>query len=151
MAELADIRSGVRAQFNGRSWHDSKLREFCVYYAADRSEYEIRLRLEILTGFDTSRDTYRVAELRFSGARIVRANIDLLGLSYCGGDISAAECYEESPFLGKTDTRLTQEFMLPQESSQLKRLLHFQIALINPAGKIDIVATDFHLIWTENT
>ncbi|HEY1468508.1 MAG TPA: hypothetical protein VGF61_05650, partial [Candidatus Acidoferrum sp.] len=71
--------------------------------------------------------------------------LDLLGVGYCGGDISHAECFEESTFKRQIFQTKISQFDLPQEVSSWAGLKHFHVYLCDPSGQINIIAEDFEI------
>jgi hypothetical protein len=76
-------------------------------------------------------------------ARYFSADLDLLGMGYCGGDISGAKCFEESDFKRQIFQTKIAKFYLPQDPDSWSNLKHFQIYLCDPSGEINIIAEDF--------
>jgi hypothetical protein len=138
----------VCKRFNEIDWHDSELRSVFVNYSrtepGSEHSYEIILTVDLST-FPSPRETevFVPIEVRFLRARYFCADLDLLGMGYCGGDISGAECSEESNFKRQIFETKIANFNLPQDPNSWANLKHFQIYLCNPSGDINIIAEDF--------
>jgi hypothetical protein len=140
----------VYQRFNEISWHDSELRSAFVNYSrtepGSEHSYEIILRVDLST-HQTPQvgEVFAPVEVRFLHARYFCADLDLLGMGYCGGDISHAECLEKSAFKRQIlQTKIT-KFDLPQDVSSWGNLKHFHVYLCDPSGEINVIAEDFEI------
>jgi hypothetical protein len=141
----------VRNRFNGIRWHDSELRSIFVSYSVGAPEFEdaceIVLRVNVSLRKSLSEpETFAPSEIRFAQARFLHTDLDLLGLAYCGGDISDAECQRDSKFIQQFISEKARSFTLPQDAQSLEELKHFGVYLCNPSGEINIVAKDFEIV-----
>jgi hypothetical protein len=144
MPQTADSKEAICSRFNALYWHDSKLLGLCVAHNHNDRTYDVRFRLSLYTDTPAGR-ARRSAELTFTEARLVQTSLDLLGMSYCGGDISDAFCRPESDLKTQLDSDLIASFLLPQPDKPLAELSHFAILMIHPGGKINVFAKDFVL------
>jgi hypothetical protein len=138
-------------RFNSIRLHDSELRGIEMRYAGLESRpenrYEIALKVNrCVPRLPHEEERFQPTELRFLQVRYFSTDIDLLGLTYCGGDISDAKCSEDSGFLRKFFSDIVPNFNLPQDEKSLEGLKHFGIYLCNPSGEINIIAKDYVLL-----
>jgi hypothetical protein len=138
-------------RFNDLPWHDSELRGVRVNYSGSANGHENRYEVILNVNLRSSsiadaEERFTPVEIKFSQTRIFQADLDLLGVAYCGGDISGAKCEEKSDFMRRTDETRIANFDLPQDSEPLADLKHFRISLCPPSGQIDIIAKDFETI-----
>ena len=142
-------------RFNDLPWHDSELRGVRVNYSVNanghENRYEVILNVDLRsTEIAPAQERFMPVEIKFSQARIFHADLDLLGVAYCGGDISGAKCEEKSDFMRQTDETRISNFDLPQDERPLANLKHFRISLCPPSGQINIIAKDFEMIKLDN-
>jgi hypothetical protein len=116
-------------RFNAIRWHDSKLLGLS-FYRAD-SEDRVRISVQLLG----ERDVFTRANIVFKGSTYIVLDVDLDGKRVCADDISGAECYASSQLIRSLSERN------PRDS--FEGYLHFEIYLIPPGGKINILAKDF--------
>lgn len=138
-------------RFNDLPWHDSELRGVRANYSTKANDHENRYEVILNVNLRSSsiaaaEERFTPVEIKFSQTRIFHADLDLLGVAYCGGDISGAKCEEKSDFMRQTDETRIANFDLPQGKEPLARLKHFRISLCPPSGQIDIIAKDFEII-----
>ena len=138
----------VCQRFNEISWHDSELRGIFLNYSRKEPgaeyTYEIILKVDLSTlQTPSGGEVFAPIEVGFVHSRYFHTDLDLLGVGYCGGDISGAKCFEESHFKRQIFQTKIAKFNLPQDPSSWANLKHFQIDLCNPSGEIDIIAEDF--------
>jgi len=144
----------VRLRFESLLWHDSELRGIILDYSVAQTKrnepckLSIRVDLRAKT-MHSEGEVLVPTELRFLRPRFFSADVDLLGVSYCGGDISSVECSEVSKFMQRFISETVPNFNLPQDEQSLATLKHFGIYLCNPSGQINIVAEDFELVKIE--
>jgi hypothetical protein len=81
----------------------------------------------------------------FRECRIVLADLDLLGVLMCRGDIASAVCYPNAVELERTKRDKTRQFDLPEDHNPLEECLGFRIQMIHPGGEIVVFARDFEL------
>lgn len=116
-------------RFNAIRWHDSKLLGLSFYRAS--SEEQVRISLQLLGEGGILTPT----EIIFKESTYVNLEVDLEGKRVCADDISEAECHAASEWIRALSARN------PHDS--FDGYLHFEIALIPPGGKINILAKDF--------
>lgn len=139
-------KSDICAKFSQVFWHDSELLNVHLLRDSEKNQYDLRLDLNVITGFSEGRaETSRKIAV-FSDCRIVRADFDLLGVLACGGAIAAGVCYEDAIELERRKRDKAQDFDLPDSSNALAECLGFLIEMINPGGEIAVFARDFELI-----
>jgi hypothetical protein len=138
--------SQICARFDTIHWHDSRLVGVHLVSGKDSGDYEIRFEVRFLANAEPGQYQYKNGEVLFLGPRIIQADLDLLGMQYCGGDIAYASCEKESALKEKLESEKLQHFSLLQESEPLADLLHFHIVLIDPGGEISIFARDFEIV-----
>jgi hypothetical protein len=137
-------------RFNEIRWHDSELRSVSVNHLhtepGSKFTYQVILRVDLSTvKGDPIKEVFLPIEVRFLHARYFQTDLDLLGVGYCGGDISHGECFEDSSFKRQIfQTRIAQ-FDLPQDVSFWADLKHFHVYLCDPSGQINVIAEDFEI------
>jgi hypothetical protein len=141
----------ISRRFNDLPWHDSELCGVRANYSTNanghENRYEVILNVNLRSsGIAAAEERFTRVEIKFSQTRVFHADLDLLGVAYCGGDISGARCEEKSDFMRQTEETRVANFDLPQESEPLAGLKHFRISLCPPSGQIDIIAKDFEII-----
>jgi len=154
MQEISE-HEDIGRRFNDLPWHDSELRGVRVNYSANgnghENQYEVILNVNLRSSnIAAAEERFTPVEIKFSQARIFHADLDLLGVAYCGGDISGAKCEEKSDFMRQTDETKITNFDLPQDKEPLTGLRHFRISLCPPSGQIDIIAKDFEIIESDH-
>ena len=138
------MTSDVVAQFNSRDLHDWKLRQFNIRRIDKTSE--VLLVLDEFAYRDKAA-TYTPRELRFTGCRFVRTQLDLLGIDICGGDIAASYGQASSSLLDEV-AGLEPGFRGLKGSTSVVDCVHFRIEMIVPGGSLDIIARNFS--WGES-
>jgi len=139
-----DSRKEICDRFNSLHWHDSKLLGVAVRETGG-GEYDVRLQLDLFT--DTPEGLRLTStELRFSEARVLQLDLDILGITYCGGDIGTASCEADSEVKTRLEGQLRENFDLPQPDPPLSQLCEFHIRMIHPGGMLRIFAKDFALL-----
>jgi hypothetical protein len=139
------VVSDVVAQFNGRDLHDWKLRQFNIRRIAKTSE------VLLVLDEGARRDkvvTYTSRELRFTGCRFVRTQLDLLGIDICGGDIATAYGQASSSLLDELAVWHPGFLGLVSKDESVVDCIHFRIEMIVPGGSLDIIARNFS--WGES-
>lgn len=145
----------ISRRFNDLPWHDSELRGVRVSHSAKaighENRYEVILNVDLRSSKIAAEQEHLVpVEIKFLQTRIFHADLDLLGVAYCGGDISGARCEEKSDFMRQTDETRIANFDLPQDEEPLAGLRHFRIFLCLPSGQINIIARDFEVVKLDN-
>jgi hypothetical protein len=116
-------------RFNRIRWHDSKLLGLSFYRADSEEQVKISLQLFGEGGVFTP------TEMIFRESTYVDLKVDLEGKRVCADDISGAECNASSEWIRALSEQN------PHDS--FEGYLHFEIYLIPPGGKINILAKDF--------
>jgi hypothetical protein len=142
-------------RFNDLLWHDSELRGVRVNYSANaighENRYEVILNVDLRSSkIAAVQEHLEPVEIKFWQARIFHSDLDLLGVAYCGGDISGARCEEKSDFMRQADETRIANFDLPQDEEPLAGFKHFRISLCPPSGQINIIARDFEVVKLDN-
>lgn len=129
--------------FKQTRWHDSKLLGLHLIGNTNNLEYDLRLDLDLIMGFSQGKvERIRSAAL-FSGCRILRADLDLLGILMCSRDIGAASCYPDAAALEKRESDKLKLFDLPQDENPLQQYIGFFIEMVPPGGELLIFARHF--------
>jgi hypothetical protein len=139
----SDSRGEACSRFNALYWHDSKLLGLKIENMEGHQGYQVTLQLDLYTDGVPDGHIRRRTEIRFKECRMIQAEVDLLGMSYCGGDIATAFCQEGSERKALLESRLSKDFDLPQPDSPLADLNHYTIDMIHPGGLIHIFARGF--------
>jgi hypothetical protein len=143
---MSENKSDICAKFSHVFWHDSELLNVHILRDSEKNQYDLRLDLNVITGFSEGRTETSRKTAVFSDCRIVRADFDLLGVLLCRGAIAAGVCYEDAVELERRKRDKAQEFDLPDSYNGLAECLGFLIDMIHPGGEITIFARDFELI-----
>lgn len=130
------------SRFNELPWHDSKLVGLKIFY---EEEYGLQLDVQLRTGSKDGADQWRKSRLVFEGCRFVRADLDLLGMELCGGDIATASCERDSPLKKQVADLSLAQFDLPDDRNPFEETYHFQILMIHPGGEMNFFAKAFAL------
>jgi hypothetical protein len=137
-------------RFNAIRCHDSELRSVLVNYLptepGPKFNYQVILRVDLSTAKGVPiKEAFVPIEVRFVHTRYFQTDLDLLGVGYCGGDISHAECFEEPAFKRQISQAKISQFDLPQEVGSWAGLKHFHVYLCDSSGQINIIAQDFEI------
>jgi hypothetical protein len=116
-------------RFRAISWHDSKLLETSIFRRGSDEQVRISLMLR------DERGALTPAAIVFKDATFVQLEFDLAGKRLCGDDISGAECLATSAW--------TKALANHNPHDSFDGYLHFEIGLIPPGGRIDVLAKDF--------
>ncbi|HEV7747249.1 MAG TPA: hypothetical protein VGO56_19795 [Pyrinomonadaceae bacterium] len=144
MSELETKKRMVCSRFEGIRWHDSRLFDLSLLREPAEKKYDLRLSLNLIVGFLEGKSQRRMRTAVFTDCRILRTELDLLGVLLCGGDIASASCYSDAVEFER-GTNETGFIGLPQSHIPLEECLAFLIELINPGGQILVIARDFEL------
>lgn len=144
--DIKDHFDAVCARFSQIYWHDSKLLEMHLLKDEESRHYDLRLDLNLIIDYKEKRRVYEPRSVIFKECRIIRSDLDLLGVLFCGGDISSAVCHKDAVQLERAQRNKVQEFDLPQKQNPLNECMGFQIEMIHPGGEILIFARDFILV-----
>jgi len=136
----------VCARFSQLYWHDSKLLDLHLVKHAEKKRYDLRLDLDLIVSFSEGRIERSNKSALFRECRIVRMDLDLLGVLICGGDIGSAVCYSDAVELERKNKDKARQFDFPQSYNPLEKCLGFLIEMINPGGEIIVFARDFELV-----
>ena len=121
----------IARRFNELSWHDSKLVALS-FYRVDAEE-QVKLSLELIDANGVLEAKY----LTFRSSTYLKLEIDLDGKRLCSDDISIAECLTSSEWI--------RELSAANRHDSFEGYLHFEIVMIPPGGRINILAKDFEL------
>lgn len=138
-------KAQVCARFSQVLWHDSKIIDLHLLKDPENYQYDLRLDVRLMTGFSQGKVEARKTAL-FSGCRIIKADLDLLGLLICGGAIGDASCHADVTDFEKKYRDKAQEFDFPDDQNPLEDCLCFLFELIPPGGELIVFAKDFQLI-----
>jgi hypothetical protein len=111
---------------------DSKLLGVSLH----RTEGEEQVTLSLLLGKDW--DSLAPTDVTFRNATYVRLDMGLDGKRVCSDDISHGVCRPSSDWLKSLSE--------VNPFDNFTGYLHFEVMLIPPGGKIDVLATDFMLV-----
>lgn len=138
-------KAGICEQFSQIKWHDSKIIELHLVKES-KERYDLLLDLNLITGYSEGRCEWARKTGRFANCRIIRSDLDLLGMLLCGGAIGEASCYPDAVEFERKNRNQAHEFDLPDEANLLEDCLGFQFYLIPPGGEFIVIARDFQLI-----
>jgi len=131
--------------FSQIMWHDSKLLGLHLVKDPDKGRYDLQLDLNLIVYSEGKIEWKRQSAL-FSNCRIVLADLDLLGILLCSGDIGAATCHVDPVAFEKRKRDKAQLFDLPQSGNPLDECIGFFFEMIPPGGQLIVFARDFELI-----
>jgi hypothetical protein len=146
VAEAESNDDEVCVAFSQIRWHDSKLVDLHLVRDGEKKKYDLRLNLDLIEGFSEGRSKRSNRSALFLDCRIIQADLDLLGVLICGGDIASAVCYANAVDLEKKSRNKARQFDFPQRYNPLEKCLGFLIEMINPGGEIIVFAKDFELV-----
>lgn len=132
--------------FSQIRWHDSKVLAIHLTKNSEKPQYDLRLDLDLIVGFLERKVQRRMQSALFSDCRIIKTDLDLLGVVLCSGDIGAAVCYPDSSELEKRERDKVRVFDLPQDLNPLQECTGFLFEMIPPGGQIVIIARDFEMV-----
>jgi hypothetical protein len=135
----------ICAEFSKIFWHDSKLLDLHLTQHEETRQYDLRLDLDLITGFSEGKIERRLQSAVFRDCRILKTDLDLLGVLLCGGDIGAAGCYPDAVELEKRKRDKVRQFDLPQTSNPLDECVGFFFEMVPPGGQMIIFARGFEL------
>jgi len=139
-------KNQVCENFSKLYWHDSKLIDLHILQRSEDRGYDVRLGLDLIVSFSGGKVDFSRHSAIFRDCRIIQTDLDLLGVTICGGDIASAVCYTDAVELEKRKRAGTKDFDFPEFNIPLKDCLGFVIDMIHPGGKILIFAKDFELV-----
>lgn len=138
-------KNEVCARFSDVRWHDSELIELHLARVPGSNQYDLRLDLNLITGYSNDGPKMSRHSALFIGCRIIKADLDLLGLIMCGGAIASGVCYPDATELEHSHRTKIQDFDLPQDQNRLEECLGFLLEMIHPGGELLVFAQDFQL------
>ena len=138
-------KSETCAKFAAVRWHDSELIDLHLVRVPDSHQYDLRLDLNLITGYTNEGPEMARHSALFVGSRIIKADFDLLGIIMCGGAIACGVCYPDATELEHSRRAKIKDFDLPQEQNPLEECLAFLLEMIHPGGEILVFAQDFQL------
>lgn len=138
-------KSETCTRFSDVPWHDSELIDLHLAKVPDSNQYDLRLDLNLITGYSNDGPEMARHSALFVGCRIIKADFDLLGMMMCGGAIACGVCYPDATELEHSRRSKIQDFDLPQDQNRLEECLGFLLEMIHPGGELLVFAQDFQL------
>ena len=135
----------ICAEFSKIHWHDSKLLNLHLTQPEEIRQYDLRLDLDLIVGFSEGKFERKLQSAFFRDCRILKTDLDLLGVLLCGGDIAAAGCYPDAIELEKGERDKVRQFDLPQTRNPLDECVGFFFEMVPPGGQMIIFARGFEL------
>lgn len=135
----------ICARFSQVPWHDSKIIDLHLARSTDKLEYDLRLDLNLITPGTKDRSEINHHSAVFVGCRLIKADLDLLGVLICNGAIASGVCYADPTELEERNRFTAQQFGFPQDHNPVEKCLGFLLEMINPGGEIIVFAQDFQL------
>lgn len=132
-------------EFESYPWHDSRLLEVRVTPGEAASENAVACTIQLISHATPGKCEYKTVQVLFRRCRIVKLDLDLLGLQLCGGAIASGSCREQSDMKTRILEEQIASFDLPQDLNPFDDLLHFSFEFIHPGGTMDIFARDFEI------
>ena len=145
MSEVDINKDEVCTNFSKIYWHDSKLIDLHVLKRAEKASYDLQLDLDLIVKLSQGNVDRSKHTAIFRDCRIIQTQLDLLGITLCGGDIWCAWCYTDAVELENERRKMARGFDLPEDRNPLERCLGFVIQMIPPGGEMLIFAKDFEL------
>jgi hypothetical protein len=146
MFDKTESSEDICGRFNSMHWHDSKLTGFHLKLRDDDQIFEVGLDLRLLTDIRPGNYQWENQRLEIKECRLIKLDLDLLGMQLCGGDIASATCEKDSAMKRKVERDELPNFSLPQGEDPLAGILHFRILLIHPGGEINLFAKGFNVL-----
>ena len=143
---MTKTREQICELFSQIKWHDSKVLAIHLTRNSEKPQYDLRLDLDLIVGFSEGKVEREKQSAVFSDCRIIQADLDLLGIMLCGGDIGAAVCYPDAAALEKRERDKISLFDLPQDLNPLEENTGFFFEMIPPGGELLIIARDFEMV-----
>jgi hypothetical protein len=131
--------------FSRLHWHDSRLLDLHLLKITEARLYELQLDIDFIEKKVGSTYERNRRIITFKECRIIQLDLDLLGLLFCGGDISNAWCHKDAASFEKDKRNKVVQFDFPQEHNPLDQCVGFQIEMIHPGGEINVIAKRFEL------
>lgn len=125
-------------KFENVHWHDSKLLDFKLIRISSQTENFHDLELNLSLRFKDG--DFRNATLVFKKCRILKLDLDLLGLVICGGDIGGVTFFKNSREAEIRYRNLSNDFDFPDSANPMDNALGCLIEMIHPGGYILIFA-----------
>ncbi len=144
-------KTDICARFSQVPWHDSELIDLHLLRIPEKSQYDLRLDVDLITGYTKEGPEMTRSSVNFVGCRIIKADFDLLGILICSGAIASGVCYPDPTELERRKSPNAQEFGFPQDHNPLEKCVGFLIEMINPGGELSIFAQDFELHYANDT
>lgn len=123
MSEDVINRDQICSEFSEICWHDSKLIDLHVLKHSEKGSYDLQLDLDLIVNFSESKVDRSKQKAIFRDCRILQVQLDLLGITLCGGDIGSAYCYTDPIELQKETQKMVQTFDLPEGRNPLESCL----------------------------
>lgn len=85
---MSDSKAGICARFSQNTWHDSKIIQLHVVKDLENDRYDLLLDLNMIVGYSEGKHERARKTGRFTNCRVIKADLDLLGMLLCGGDLA---------------------------------------------------------------
>jgi hypothetical protein len=133
----------ISSTFRSIKWHDSKLLGAQICRAdPDQKLYDVDLEINARTDEPTS---YVLKKVSFKETRVIKLDLDFLGLIICGGDIGDANCYKDAVAMEKKFRDMQREFDFPEGFLPFDETFACFIEMIHPAGNLLIFARNLRI------
>ena len=142
---MSGSKAEVCARFSQNKWHDSRIVELHLVKESE-GRYDLLLDLNLITGYSEGKYEWARKTGRFANCRIIRSDLDILGMLLCGGAIGEASCYPDAIQFERKHRDRAHEFDLPDEHNELEGCVAFHFEMIHPGGELIVIARDFQLI-----
>lgn len=145
MTAIISNKDRVCDAFSQLHWHDSRLSNLNLLKITEAKSYELQLDIdfiEVVAGRPYERNRRIIT---FKECRLIQLDLDLLGLLFCGGDISNAWCHKDAIGFEKDKRNKIEQFDFPQKHNPLDLCVGFQIQMVHPGGEIHVIARSFEL------
>ena len=142
---MSDSKAGICARFSQNTWHDSKIIQLHVVKDLENDRYDLLLDLNMIVGYSEGKHERARKTGRFTNCRVIKADLDLLGMLLCGGDLACALCYPDAIEFERKSRDMARDFDLPDERNKLEGCLGFHFDLIHPGGDLIVIARDFSI------
>lgn len=143
VTKMSDKYLQVNESLKQIRWHDSKFLSLQLTKARRENhndEYELSISV-----LDSNKPDSKPVVVNFLDSRILKLDIDLLGLGQCSGHIGSIYVCEDAQQFEEEYRNRNHDFGLNEESLPLEDLMVFHIELIHPGGEIMIFARDVRI------
>lgn len=94
---------------------------------------------------ESSAEKRLTTKVTFVNCVALKVNLDLLGKSAVGSTIADASCLPDSKWKAQILSSYESQWIAAKLQCNVEDMLHYEIEIIEPGGKIDILATGFRL------